>query len=125
METEAKFVVPDEETFVRLREVEQFGQYARRDTVVKTVHDRYVDTAEHSFYHHQLYARLRAAKLDGNGASRPAHTPSLLLTLKRLGVPAEGAIHNRDEYQVEVDGLEVSRWPEGEVRNIAEEVAGS
>src|SRR3954453_4356481 len=113
LETEAKFIVPGGPTYSRLREVERFGPYEKRDGKTKNYHDRYVDTPDHSFYHKQLYVRLREAK-EGD----------ILLTIKRLGAPPEGAIHARDEYQVEVPSLARAEWPESDVRDMVEEVAG-
>ncbi len=112
METEAKFIVPDAATFDRIRATAQFDRYTRTEEQVKQVHDRYVDTADHQFYAHQYYARLRAS----NGA--------LMVTLKSLGGTTEGAVHARDEYQTEVPGLSVSAWPSGDTRHLAEEIAG-
>ena len=112
METEAKFILPDAATFAHLQDLEQIGPYTRYNGRVKQVHDRYVDTPDHRFYRRQFYARLR----EGDD--------QLLLTLKRLGVAPEGAVHARDEYQAAVPGLEIAAWPEGEVRRLAEEIAG-
>jgi CHAD domain-containing protein len=112
METEAKFILPDAATFAHLQDLEQIGPYTRYNGQVKHVHDRYVDTPDHRFYRRQFYARLR------EGGDQ------LLLTLKRLGVVPEGAVHARDEYQTPVPGLEIAAWPEGEARRLAEEIAG-
>jgi CHAD domain-containing protein len=113
VETEAKFVVPGSEVFAQLKALDKIGPYERRDEKVKLVHDRYVDTEDHRFYSRQLYARLREG-----------YTGGTLVTIKRLGAPPEGAIHSRDEYEVEVPTLEVNEWPEGEVRSLVSEVAG-
>ncbi|HYP19292.1 MAG TPA: CYTH domain-containing protein, partial [Chloroflexia bacterium] len=59
METEAKFVVPDEPTFSRLRQLTAVGPYAVRDTRTKHTHDRYLDTEDRSFFNRNLYVRLR------------------------------------------------------------------
>jgi triphosphatase len=114
METEAKFVVPDAATFKRISKATQFGAYKRGESKVKQVHDRYVDTPDHRFYGQHLYVRLRAGASDG----------ALLLTVKRLGVLAQGAVHARDEYETNVPGLDVAAWPEGDVRGMVQEVAG-
>ena len=113
METEAKFIVPDEATLARLRTVEWFGPYRKRGEKTKSVHDRYVDTPDHRFYRKELYVRLREGK-DGD----------VLLTIKRLGAPPVGAIHARDEYQAPVPGLARADWPESDVRDMVEEIAG-
>ena len=113
MEIEAKFVVPDEATFDRLRHLEALGPYTLRDTRAKHTHDRYLDTEDRSFYKRDLYVRLR--QLSGGG---------LLLTIKGLGLGVrEGSIHTRDEYETQVPGLDVASWPEGDVRRIVEQTA--
>jgi triphosphatase len=114
METEAKFVVPDAATFERISKATQFGPYKRGESKVKQVHDRYVDTPDHRFYGKHLYVRLRAGASEG----------ALLLTVKRLGVLAQGAVHSRDEYETNVPGLDTAAWPEGDVRGMVQEVAG-
>jgi CHAD domain-containing protein len=113
VETEAKFIVPGEEAFARLRSVERFGPYERRDEHTKVVHDRYVDTPDHRFYRKQLYVRLRESKQG-----------DILLTIKSLGEPPKGAVHAREEYQVQIPTLTRADWPESEVRTMVEEVAG-
>ncbi|HVG01050.1 MAG TPA: CYTH domain-containing protein, partial [Chloroflexia bacterium] len=113
METEAKFVVPDEATFSRLRQLTAIGPYAPRDTRTKHTHDRYLDTEDRSFFNRHLYVRLR--QFSGG---------DLLLTIKGLGFGVrEGSIHTRDEYETEVSDLDVARWPQGDVRRIVEETA--
>lgn len=114
VETEAKFTVPDEETFARLQSVEQIGPYIRRPDKIKKICDRYLDTAARSFYSRQFAARLRE-----NVKSR-----ELLFTLKRMGPQAQGPIHTRDEYETVVPGPDIADWPEGEVRRLAEDIAG-
>ncbi|HYO50512.1 MAG TPA: CYTH domain-containing protein [Chloroflexia bacterium] len=115
METEAKFTVPDEETFARLQSVEQLGPYVRRPGTIKKIRDRYLDTDARSFYSRQFAARLRENLSSGE----------LLLTLKRMGPQAQGPIHTRDEYETTVPGPDMADWPEGEVRWLAEEIAGN
>ncbi|HYP21169.1 MAG TPA: CYTH domain-containing protein [Chloroflexia bacterium] len=113
METEAKFVVPDEAAFSRLRQLAAIGPYTVRDTRTKRAHDRYLDTEDRSFFNRNLYVRLR--QLSGG---------VLLLTVKGLGLGVrEGSIHTRDEYETQVAGLDVATWPQGDVRRIVEESA--
>jgi CHAD domain-containing protein len=113
LETEAKFIVPGRTTFARLRNVKRFGPYEKQQETVKTVHDRYVDTPDHRFYNNQLFVRLRESK-DGD----------VLLTIKRLGEPPDGAVHARDEYQVQVPSTERNDWPDSPVRSMVDEIAG-
>src|SRR4051812_592799 len=114
METEAKFIVPGEATFGRLLGVRQFGPYRCGKTKVKQVHDRYVDTPDHRFYGRHYFVRIREGSANG----------TRLLTVKRLGVPVQGAVHARDEYEAQVPGLDVAAWPKGEVRSMVQEMAG-
>jgi inorganic triphosphatase YgiF len=113
MEIEAKFIVPDEATFAGMLQVRAFGPYTVRDTRTKHVRDRYLDTADRSFYDRKLFVRLR--EVLGSG---------LLLTIKGAGSGVnEGSIHTREEYETQVPDLDLSTWPEGEVRRIVEETA--
>ncbi|MDQ3929432.1 MAG: CYTH domain-containing protein [Chloroflexota bacterium] len=112
MEVEAKFVVPDATTFAHVRQLRAFGPYKLRNTRIKHVRDRYLETAERDFYNRNLFVRLREV---GGG---------LLLTIKGAGEGvSEGSIHTRDEYEAQVSGLNVSTWPEGDVRRIVEDTA--
>src|SRR3954471_5269382 len=115
MEKEAKFIVPDRATFERIQVLDQVGPYARKDTTVKHVTDRYVDTPDRSFASHHFYMRLRAGRR-GKG--------STLVTLKSTEAQPEGAVFSRDEYQLKVKDLDSATWPEGEVRNMVEQIGG-
>src|SRR5205814_6176873 len=88
-----------------------FGPYTRRATAVKEVHDRYLDTADRRFYQQQWFVRLRESR---NG---------LVLTLKGLGA-AQGAVHSRAEIEAPVPGPDPAAWPEGEARQLVEEIGG-
>ena len=111
METEAKFVVPDDAAFARLLAAEQFGAYHRAEGRVAHIRDRYVDTPDRRFYHAGYAARVRS----GDGG--------LLLTLKQLGGTVQNGVHAREEYEVTVPGLEIGGWPAGEARDLAEKIA--
>ncbi|MDQ2807427.1 MAG: CHAD domain-containing protein [Chloroflexota bacterium] len=112
MESEAKFIVPDAATYAKLRRMPRPDAYRLGKPTVKTVQDRYVDTAEQHFFQQHIAARLREA--DGK----------LLLTLKSFGDPPRGAIHRRSEVESVVPSLDIATWPPGEVRAQAEEIAG-
>ena len=122
METEAKFTVPGEVAFARLRGAERFGSYERRDERAKEVHDRYLDTPDHRFLKNGWALRLRKGK-EGD----------LLITIKGLerqslgdGEEADGetgGIHARQEYETAVPGLSISRWPASEAKQLARSVA--
>lgn len=112
METEAKFIVPDATTYAKLRRMPRPGAYRLGKPTVKTVQDRYVDTATQHFFEQHFAARLR----EGDGG--------LLLTLKSFGDPPRGAIHRRSEVESRVPSLDIADWPAGEARTLAEEIAG-
>jgi CHAD domain-containing protein len=117
-ETEAKYTIPDKETFMRLSRLKRFKRYSRRSRPEQRLHDRYLDTDDHRFYNRQYFVRLRQ-QVDQEDAAAP-----MILTIKRLGGPVEGAIHRRDEYEVRVSGFDIIDWPEGDARLLAEETAG-
>src|SRR4051812_7746796 len=49
---------------------------------------------------------------------------STLVTLKSTEAQPEGAVFSRDEYQLKVKDLDSATWPEGEVRNMVEQIGG-
>jgi len=75
MEIEAKFVLPDRETFRRLEEIDGLAGYALSQGQVRQVRDTYFDTAERTILACGYACRRRAQ--DGN----------MVLTLKRLARP--------------------------------------
>ncbi|MGA7731165.1 MAG: CHAD domain-containing protein [Chloroflexia bacterium] len=121
METEAKFTVPGEAAFARLRGTGQFGSYERREERTKEVHDRYLDTPALSFLNNGWSLRLRKGKAG-----------DLLITIKGLERHAlgdessegeAGGIHSRQEYETSVPGLAISRWPASEAKQLARGLA--
>jgi triphosphatase len=121
LETEAKFTVPGEAAFARLRGTEQFGSYERREERTKEVHDRYLDTPALSFLNNGWSLRLRKGKAG-----------DLLITIKGLERQAlgdesaegdAGGIHARQEYETSVPGLAISRWPASETKQLAKSLA--
>lgn len=119
METEAKFTVPGEAAFARLRGTEQFGKYTRRDERTKEVHDRYLDTPGRNFLNNGWCLRLRKGK-EGD----------LLITIKGLERKAlsdgaeAGSIAAREEYETSVPALTLNRWPDSEAKTLAKALAG-
>jgi CHAD domain-containing protein len=119
LETESKFIVPGEAAFARLRAIDTFGKYERREERTKQVHDRYLDTPNQAFLKRGWYFRLRKGV---NG--------DLLITLKSLRRHALGtdaastAIQARDEYETSVAGLKIATWPDSEAKELAAKIAG-
>jgi CHAD domain-containing protein len=114
METEAKFIVPGVAVFERLRKARRIGAYRLGTLTTKTVQDRYVDTPTRHFFQQHFAARVRAGESE-NG---------LRFTLKSFGDPPIGAVHRRREVEAAVPGLDITAWPAGEARSLAEEIAG-
>ena len=119
METESKFIIPSEAAFARLRAIDMFGKYERRDEHTKEVHDRYLDTPDQAFLKRGWCFRLRKSA-----------TGDLLITLKSLQRHAVGtettstAIQARDEYETSVTGLKMSKLARQRSQELAKEIAG-
>jgi len=107
LEVEAKFSIPDEETYQRLLAATSLAGYSLEEPVLLNLHDRYLDTAE-------------GAILAGGYACRIRHQGDLTLaTLKGLG-SATGAIHRRIEIEVELpEPLPPQQWSPSPARDLA------
>jgi len=107
LEVEAKFNVPDEQTFQRLLESTSLAGFHLGEGTTTELHDRYLDTASGAIYAGGYACRLR--RQDGR----------ILATLKGLG-GASGAIHRRAETEVVLPGpLSPQDWPPGPARELA------
>jgi CHAD domain-containing protein len=106
MEIEAKFRIPDEQTFQRLLETTALAKFGLGKASVAELHDRYLDTADADIQAGGYACRLRRS---GN---------QYLATLKSLG-GATGAIHRRTEHELELSGpLPPGDWPPGTARDL-------
>jgi CHAD domain-containing protein len=107
LEVEAKFRIPDEQTFQQLLEVISLAGFRLGDGTTTELYDRYLDTASGSFFAGGYACRIRRQ----NGRT--------LATLKGLG-GASGAIHHRAETEVELpEPLPPRDWPPGPARELA------
>jgi CHAD domain-containing protein len=112
MEIEAKFAVPDSETFQRLQTIDQLAGFALGTGRVKQVHDTYLDTPG------QL---ILAA---GYACRRREQDGRILMTLKGLETIA-GAVQRREELEVTLSSNEPPlNWPEGPARDKALQIVG-
>lgn len=101
MEVEAKYTVSDVTTFDQLRALTQLGDYTLRPTAERQFADHYFDTPGQALQRGGYACRLR----EQNGHWRA--------TLKSLN-PAQGAIHQREEYEVDIaPHAGPMDWPEG------------
>jgi len=105
MEVEAKFVLPDAETFRRLQAVDRLAGFALSAAQVKEVRDTYLDTSE------------RAILAAGYACRQREQDEDLLITLKGLG-GAEGAVHRREELEILLPAdAPPADWPPSPVRD--------
>ncbi len=112
MEIEAKFVLPDVDTFQRLQTVDCLAGFTLSANRVKQVRDTYLDTAGRVILH------------AGYACRRREESEGLLITLKGLG-GAQGAIHRREELEVLVPSeLPPAQWPPSPVRDRVLQLIG-
>lgn len=113
MEIEAKFAVPNRETYRGLLRLRELAGYTLIPTASTQVTDRYFDTAD---------GRLLAA---GYACRLRAEGGSALATLKGLG-GAQGALHRREEQEVQLDAWtpDVTAWPPSPARDLALTLSG-
>lgn len=108
MEVEAKFSVPDRDTYRKLARCRELASYRLIPTETAEVSDRYLDTPSGA-----LLAAGYACRLRTEGER-------VIATLKGLG-GAQGATHRREELEVVLPAwtADPAAWPEGETRDLA------
>ncbi len=112
MEIEAKFAVPDVETFRRLRAADQLAGLALSPAQIKQVSDTYLDTPDR---------RILAA---GYAFRRREEPEGIIMTLKGLR-GLEGAVHRREELEVQLPADQPpAEWPASPVRDLALQLVG-
>jgi CHAD domain-containing protein len=106
MEVEAKFRIPDEQTFQRLLETSALVGFSLGEASVIELHDCYLDTEDGDIRAGGYACRLRRSG------------DQYLATLKSLG-GAAGAIHRRTEHEIELPSpLPPGDWPPGTARDL-------
>ncbi len=107
MEVEAKFSIPDEQTYQRLLEATSLAGYTLEDPALLRIHDRYVDTAAGAILAGGYACRIRQ------------QNDRTFATMKGLGT-ASGAIHRREELEVELpQPFPPQQWPPSAARDLA------
>ncbi len=105
MEIEAKYAVPDPETFRRLQALEELCGYALGAPQVREVHDTYLDSAD------------RRVLATGYFCRRRQDPQGMLITLKALA-PSSGAVHRREEWETTLPAdSPLEQWPPGPVHD--------
>ncbi len=112
MEIEAKFALPDVETFHQLQAVSHIAGFALSAHQVQQVHDTYLDTVERSI--------MKA----GYACRRREQEAEVLITLKELG-DSGSTIHRREEIEITLPTyVPPSQWPQSQVRDFVLELIG-
>jgi len=116
LETEAKFVIPDLATFTALQQLTHLGDFELKPIGVKTVVDRYLDTANKRLYQAGWACRLRSVE------------GKQLITLKSL-TPAQDNVHRRQELEIEVDATQLpvdqpQAWPDSPAKELVVQSVG-
>ena len=116
MEIEAKFSVPDRDTFDRLRQLTELAGYRVVGSGVKSVDDQYLDTENRAILRAGYACRVR----------RESNEEELYVaTLKGLGgADADSGIHQREEHEVQVGGVDPLTWPDSPARDLAVQLSG-
>jgi len=112
MEIEAKFAVPDVDTFEKLGALAGLGDYTFTGVEIKQVHDTYLDTADRRIWQ-AGYAFRRREQAGG-----------VLMTLKALAGGA-GVIRRREELEVALPAAQpLAQWPPCPARDRLQELIG-
>lgn len=110
MEIEAKFSIPDQPTFDRLRVVESLAGLQAGPARLTQDYDRYLDTPDRALMAGGYACRWRVRQ----GSCWP------LITVKAL-TPASAHLHSREELEVvleEESSEDPTTWPASEARQI-------
>lgn len=114
MEIEAKYTVPDPATFRALLALPALGEYVLRPAGDLDLTDRYLDTPERDLLRGGYACRVREGERPGRW----------LVTVKDIG-RAEGAVHRREEHEVEIPaGAKPAEWPESPARELVTRLCG-
>ncbi|MBN1873506.1 MAG: CHAD domain-containing protein [Anaerolineae bacterium] len=112
MEIEAKFSIPNRETYQALQALTQLGDYTVVGGKLKHVTDTYLDTGDHRILAAGYACRLRQSSDD------------LVVTLKAIK-SAAGPLHKREELEiVTTTPLPPHTWPDSPVRSRVLEMIG-
>jgi len=104
MEIEAKFALPDMDTFQRLLTVDRLAGFSLSAGRIQQVHDTYLDAVG------------RLILQAGYACRRREQNEGILITLKGLG-GTQSAIHRREELEIWIPSdLPPTQWPDSPAR---------
>jgi len=113
LEVEAKFTIPDEQTFRRLLETATLAGFGLGKGVMVRLHDLYLDSVGGAIRAGGFACRLRREET------------RYLATVKGLG-GASGAVHRRVEHQVQLsEPLPPWDWPSSAARDLVLDLLGN
>ena len=112
IETEAKFIIPNASVFAALQKITRLGDFELKPIGTRPVVDHYLDTAERQIWQAGYACRIRNSK------------QKKMLTLKSL-TPAEGNLHRRQEYELEIKTDQPQTWAESEARRLVLDTVGN
>ncbi|HTX70515.1 MAG TPA: CYTH domain-containing protein, partial [Thermoleophilia bacterium] len=112
MEVEAKFLVPDDETFARLIETASLAGYDVRPGIERRDADTFLDTPGRRLLAAGYYFRRRET------------TDGVRLTLKQLVAPSDGVLRREEIEALVAADVPVAEWPAGELRSRVEGLTG-
>lgn len=111
VEVEAKFIIPDIDTFETLTQLTRLDEFEIKDIGVKTIVDRYLDTPARQLIRAGYACRIRESN------------SKQILAIKSL-VTTEGEVHRRLEIELEVDDDQPQTWADGEAKNLVMGIVG-
>jgi inorganic triphosphatase YgiF len=105
IEIEAKFIIPDIDTFETLTHLTQLDEFEIKAIGVKTVVDRYLDTPTKQLVQAGYACRIRESK------------GKQILAIKSL-MATEGEVHKRLELEMEVNDDQPQTWTNSEAKSL-------
>ncbi len=111
VEVEAKFIIPDVDTFESLAQLTRLDEFEVKDVGVRTIVDRYLDTSARQLVQAGYACRIRQSN------------SKKILAIKSL-VVIEGEVHRRLEIELEVDDNQPQTWADGEAKNLILGIVG-
>jgi inorganic triphosphatase YgiF len=112
VETEAKFVIKEASIFDALQKTTRLGDFELKPIGIRTVVDRYLDTASRHMYRAGFACRIRTVN------------DKQILTLKSL-TPAEGTMHRRQEIELEIEAEAPHAWEASEAKDLVLKIVGT